>query len=104
MVNVEMAKAGHTERGMLRKSLDKVFLGFSFITLPLGVGVAATSLWAAQWGTAALASGSAFLDFTQIREHSKPPEQQSWYNPERIMDRLIGSLRFNTTSRLAYSS
>ena len=104
MGNVEMAKGGPSERGLLRKSLDKVFLGFSFITLPLGVGVAATSLWAAQWGTAALASGSAFLDFTQIKEHNRPPEKQSWYNPERIMDRLIGSLRFNTTSRLAYSS
>jgi membrane-bound acyltransferase YfiQ involved in biofilm formation len=35
MDNVEMAKAGSTERSFLRKSLDKVFLGFSFITLPL---------------------------------------------------------------------
>jgi hypothetical protein len=103
MDNVEMAKAGPSERGMLRKTLDKVFLGFSFITLPLGVGIAASSLLAAHWGTAALASGSAFLDFTQIKEHSKPPEQQSWYNPERLMDRVIGSLRFNKASRLAYT-
>jgi hypothetical protein len=106
MDNVEMAKAGSTERSFLRKSLDKVFLGFSFITLPLGIGVAASSLLAAQWSTAALASGSAFLDFTQIKEHSRPPEKQSWYNPERVMDgvsKAIGRLRFNKASRLAYS-
>ena len=103
MGNVEMAKGGPIERGPLRKTLDKVFFGFSFITLPLGVGIAASSLMAAQWGTAALASGSAFLDFTQIKEHSRPPEKQSWYNPERLMDRVIGSLRFNKTSRLAYT-
>jgi hypothetical protein len=103
MGNVEMARGGPTERSFLRKSLDKVFLGISFITLPLGVGVAASSLLAAQWGTAAIASGSAFLDFTQIKEHGRSPEQQSWYNPERLADRLIGSLRFNKTSRLAYS-
>jgi hypothetical protein len=43
------------------------------------------------------------MEHAQFTQHGKPPEQQSWYNPERIMDRIVGSLRFNKASRLAYS-
>ena len=91
------------ERSFARKVLDKISLGFSFISLPFETIGAVGSLISGGFLPAAALGGLAFLDLTQIREHGRPPEQQSWYNPERIMDKVIGSLRLNHTSRLAYS-
>ncbi len=56
-------------------------------------------VWAGIFGTLM------FLDYTQFREHNRPPREQSWYNPERIMDRLVGSLRLgHSTPRTAFAA
>lgn len=83
------------ERGTLRKVMDKAGWGGSLLFgLPLSIattiGAAATGAWWAAAGGLAWAK----VEYTQIVEHHKKPEEQSWYNPERIMDKIIGSLRF----------
>lgn len=97
-----------TERSFTRKVVDKAFLGFSFITLPLGLYAAGTSLLAGELVRAAIASGAAFLDITQIKEHGRSPEKQSWYNPEKILDKILGRgsnrLRHSPTSSMAYAA
>ena len=93
-----------TERGPVRKVFDKAGLVTSAVTIPgeiIGLG---TALAAGSLGGVLLFSALLKMEHAQFTQHGKPPEQQSWYNPERIMDRLIGSLRFSTPSRLAYSS
>jgi len=82
------------ERGPIRRVADKAGLVFSFFSLPAwlltAVGAGATGNFALAGGALAMAE----IDRTQIVEHGKPPEKQRWYNPERIMDRVIGALRF----------
>lgn len=78
------------ERGWVRKTFDKAGLGISLITLPLGLYTAGTSIVAGEMTRAAIAGAWSFLDFTQIREHGRPPEKQSFYNPERVFDRVFG--------------
>lgn len=95
-----------SERGPIRKLVDKGFFGISLVTLPLSLYVAGTSILAGEFTKSFIASGFAFLDFTQIRQHGKAPTEQSWYNPERIMDKVLGSLRFQqpTSTRMALAS
>lgn len=87
------------ERGPVRKLADKAFLGLSFITLPLGIYTAGTSFLAGEMMRGLIFSGFAFMDYTQIKEHGRSPEKQSWYNPERIMDRFIGSNRLKSPTK-----
>lgn len=94
----------NTERSFFRKTVDKIALGVSFFTLPFSLVAGVSAVGAAELLKAGGAFTWSFLDVTQIREHGRKPEEQSWYNPERIMDRVIGSLRFNKKSRLAYSN
>lgn len=78
------------ERGWVRKTFDKVGVGVSAVTLPLSLYTAGTSVAAGNMLRAAVAGIWAFLDFTQLREHGRPPEKQSFYNPERVYDRVFG--------------
>ncbi len=95
-----------TERGLARKVFDKAGLVTSAVTVPseiigLGAAIAAGSL-----GGVLLFSSLLKMEHAQFTQHGKPPEQQSWYNPERLWDRVfagIGRLRINKTSRIAYS-
>lgn len=97
-----------TERGTFRKFVDKALLGVSFVTFPLGLYVAGTSLIAGEFLRAAVASGFAFVDYTQIKEHGRSPEKQSWYNPERILDKILGRgsnrLKHAPTSSMVYAT
>lgn len=88
------------ERSFLKKTIDKVGYAAAFVTLPLGLYVGGTALLAGEMGKAAVAGTFAFLDFTQIREHGRPPEKQSSWNPERLGDAIfnffgIGSQKLN---------
>lgn len=96
-----------SERSLLRKTADKVFLGVSLVTLPIGLYVAGSSLIAGEFVTAAVAGGFAFIDYTQIREHGKPPSEQSWWNPEKILDRFwrgSNRLKQNTSTSMVYAA
>lgn len=103
-----MTERESNERGFARKVVDKAFLGVSLVTLPIGLYVAGTSVLAGEFIRGAIASGFAFIDYTQIKEHDKPPKEQSWYNPERIMDRIVGwgSNRFKqaSSSKVVYAT
>lgn len=101
-----------TERGPVRRMVDKGTRLLAYPSFVLGV---ATAVGAATTGNVPLllfATGSSFLDFTQIKERNLSPEKQSWYNPERLMDKITaalskrnrGSNRFNIQEHPAYSS
>jgi len=92
-----MSERPKVERGFARRTLDKVTYGISFITLPLGVVTAGASVTVGSFTTAAIAGGFAFMDYTQIKEHGREPEKQSWYNPERIYDRVFGRFQPSST-------
>ena len=77
----------NTERGLARKVFDKVGLVTSAVTIPseiigLGTAIAAGSLGGVLFFSALLK-----MEHAQFTQHGKPSEQQSWYKPERIMDR-----------------
>ena len=98
-----------TERGPIRKVVDKATLGLSLVTLPLGIVTGVRALWAGNYMMATLAGGSTFMDFTQIKEHNRPPEKQSFYNPERIMDKVFSMVRgrnrfSSSTSRMVHAT
>lgn len=95
------------ERGPIRKAVDKAAFGLAFVTLPLALVGGVGALISGEFIVAGVAGTSAFLDYTQIRQHGKPPVEQSWYNPERLMDKAVGSLRFfkaNPSPRMAYAA
>lgn len=96
------------EKNFGRRILDKTLFGVSLITLPLGIYTAGTSLLAGEFFKGAAAFGFAFLDYTQIKEHGLPPEQQSKYNPERILNKImsLGSKRFQhaPTQSMVYAT
>jgi hypothetical protein len=90
------------ERGKTRKVIDKVGRAASYVTLPLGLLAGGGALLAGEYAAAAVAGTGVFLDATQIRERKRRPDQQSWYNPERIMDKIWsgekGRNKFNQNS------
>ena len=88
------------ERSLPRRIFDKVGYGSAFISLPFETIGAVGSIATGAWIPTLALGGLAFLDITQIREHGKSPEQQSWYNPERLWDRVWGRKRIHS-SRMA---
>ncbi len=76
------------ERGSIRKVVDKVGYGVAYVSGTFGVIGGVGALMTGNIPLAALAAGFVFLDYTQIRQHGLPPEKQSWYNPERILDKV----------------
>ncbi len=90
----------NTERSFPRRVFDKIGFGSAFISLPFETVGSITSLMTGALIPAVALGGLAFLDVTQIREHGKPAEQQSWYNPEKLWDRVWGRQRIHS-SRMA---
>lgn len=91
------------ERGPVKKTLDKATYLLAFVTLPLAIVGGVGAFAAGKFLTAGIAGTSAFLDYIQIKEHDKPPEAQSIYNPERITDLLVNPWRFfnkSTSTRM----
>lgn len=89
------------ERTLPRKIADKVGFGIAFVTGPIAAIESVKALLIGAYPLAIIAGTWAFMDLTQIREHGKTKNEQSWYNPERIADLFWGtkgSNRFNHTS------
>lgn len=91
----------NSERTLPRKVADKFGYLISFVTGPIAAIEGFKFLLIGAYPAAAIAGTWAFMDLTQIRQHGKPRNEQSWYNPEKIWDKIWGvkgSDRFNQSS------